>query len=102
MVEKLLWATQCLEAPPSRPRFRLTPDTPLIPFLTDGKSISQQQPLSPCPLSESQLTEPMNSRALELLSPCILVLDDEKQIHSSLRLRLGSYYQLVCLSNPNE
>jgi CheY-like chemotaxis protein len=44
----------------------------------------------------------MNSRALELLPPCILVLDDEKQIHSSLRLRLGTYYQLVCLSSPHE
>lgn len=44
----------------------------------------------------------MNPRAFELLPPCILVLDDEKQIHSSLRLRLGSYYQLVCLSSPNE
>lgn len=34
--------------------------------------------------------------------PSILIVDDEKQIHSSLRLRLGDQYQLVCLSNPKE
>jgi CheY-like chemotaxis protein len=36
------------------------------------------------------------------MTPNILVLDDEKQIHSSLRLRIGNHYQLVCLSSPRE
>lgn len=44
----------------------------------------------------------MNLRALDSLPACILVVDDEKQIHSSLRLRLGGHYQLVCLSSPGE
>jgi len=44
----------------------------------------------------------MNSHAAGLMTPCILVIDDEKQIHSSLRLRLGDHYQLVCLSSPRE
>lgn len=36
------------------------------------------------------------------LSPGILVVDDEKQIHSSLRLRLGSWCHLVCVFDPQE
>ncbi len=38
----------------------------------------------------------------EPITPSILIVDDEKQIHSSLRLRLGDQYQLICLSNPRE
>ena len=44
----------------------------------------------------------MHSRASDLMTPSILVVDDEKQIHSSLKLRLGGTYQLTCLSNPRE
>ena len=44
----------------------------------------------------------MSVDALDLMPPCILVVDDEKQIHSSLRLRLGDTYRLVCLTNPSE
>jgi len=44
----------------------------------------------------------MNLPALDLLPPCVLVIDDEKQIHSSIRLRLGGQCQLVCLSSPRE
>lgn len=44
----------------------------------------------------------MNTDPSDLLTPRILVVDDEKQIHSSLRLRLGADYQLVCLSSPKE
>lgn len=44
----------------------------------------------------------MNAHADDLLPPCILVVDDERQIHSSLRLRLGDAYQVVCLFDPRE
>jgi len=37
-----------------------------------------------------------------MITPVILIVDDEKQIHSSLRLRLGAHYQLVCVSDPRE
>lgn len=40
--------------------------------------------------------------SLDVLTPCILVVDDEKQIHSSLRLRLGENYRLSCIANPRE
>jgi CheY-like chemotaxis protein len=36
------------------------------------------------------------------LSPSILVVDDEKQIHSSLRLRLGPRCHLVCVFDPED
>ncbi len=44
----------------------------------------------------------MNTDLRELLTPHILIVDDERQIHSSLRLRLGGDYQLHCLSTPAE
>ncbi len=39
---------------------------------------------------------------LEILNPSILVVDDEPQIHSSIRLRLGSAYRLTCITNPKD
>jgi CheY-like chemotaxis protein len=36
------------------------------------------------------------------MTPCILIVDDEKQIHSSLKLRLGQNHQLVCVFDPRE
>lgn len=36
------------------------------------------------------------------LTPSILVVDDEKQIHSSIRLRLGSRCHLTCVFDPRE
>lgn len=41
-------------------------------------------------------------RASDMVSPTLLILDDEKPIHSSLRLRLSDNYQLTCLSSPSE
>ncbi len=38
----------------------------------------------------------------DVITPCILVVDDERQIHSSLRLRLGENYRLTCVSSPRE
>jgi len=38
----------------------------------------------------------MSRDTLELVAPRILVVDDESQIHASLRLRLGKDYELVC------
>lgn len=37
-----------------------------------------------------------------MLTPLILAVDDEKQIHSSLRLRLGDRYRLVCAADARE
>lgn len=44
----------------------------------------------------------MTTHATELLIPRILVVDDERQIHASLRLRLGRDYGLVCHSDPRQ
>ena len=44
----------------------------------------------------------MNTRTSDLMPPSILIVDDEKQIHSSLKLRLGGSYQLACYSSPRE
>lgn len=44
----------------------------------------------------------MKSDILELLSPSILLVDDEEQIHSSIKLRLGSSYRVTCVSNAKE
>jgi CheY-like chemotaxis protein len=38
----------------------------------------------------------MNAAATDVLTPSILVLDDERQIHSSLRLRLSDNYRVTC------
>jgi len=35
-----------------------------------------------------------------LVTPRILVVDDERQIHASLRLRLAKHYELVCCFDP--
>lgn len=37
-----------------------------------------------------------------MLTPRILAVDDERQIHASLRLRLASQYELVCCLDPQE
>jgi CheY-like chemotaxis protein len=37
-----------------------------------------------------------------MLTPRILVVDDESQIHASLRLRLGSEYEVVCVSRISQ
>lgn len=42
------------------------------------------------------------SASLDVIPPRILVVDDERQIHSSLRLRLGEHYRLHCIANPRE
>jgi DNA-binding response OmpR family regulator len=44
----------------------------------------------------------INPRHLELLTPRILVLDDERQIQSSLRLRLAKDYEVVCCSHAHQ
>ncbi len=38
----------------------------------------------------------MSTDPTDLVTPRILVVDDERQIHASLRLRLGQQYELVC------
>jgi len=44
----------------------------------------------------------MNSCAGDLLPPRILIVDDERQIHASLRLRLGQVYDLAFCSSARE
>ena len=44
----------------------------------------------------------MSSPVTELLAPRILIVDDERQIHASLRLRLGKDYSLVCHTDPRQ
>jgi CheY-like chemotaxis protein len=44
----------------------------------------------------------MKPNSAELTTPRILVVDDERQIHASLRLRLADTYELVSLSSPRE
>lgn len=39
---------------------------------------------------------------MALVTPRILVVDDERQIHASLRLRLGKDYDLVCCSDARD
>jgi CheY-like chemotaxis protein len=43
-----------------------------------------------------------NPHHLELLTPRILVVDDERQIHVSVRLRLAKNYEVVCCSDARE
>lgn len=38
----------------------------------------------------------------DLLAPRILVVDDERQIHASVRLRLAKGYDVVCSTDPHE
>ena len=38
----------------------------------------------------------MITHSIDLVTPRILVVDDERQIHASLRLRLAKQYELVC------
>src|SRR5689334_20414791 len=102
MVARFMSATQPREAPSLR---SVCPSLQNIPSMPPAPS-ENPPPLrllsTPDRLSKTRPSERMNVHALDLLTPSILVLDDEKQIHSSLRLRLGNYYQLVCLSNPRE
>lgn len=44
----------------------------------------------------------MISTSADLLVPRILIVDDERQIHASLRLRLGRDYGLVCHNDPRQ
>jgi CheY-like chemotaxis protein len=44
----------------------------------------------------------MNADPVEMMTPRILVVDDERQIHASLRLRLGREYDLVFCFNAQE
>jgi DNA-binding response OmpR family regulator len=44
----------------------------------------------------------MSPGHVELLTPRILIVDDERQIHASLRLRLGKDYELVCCFDASE
>lgn len=44
----------------------------------------------------------MTASSVDLLVPRILVVDDERQIHASLRLRLGRDYGLVCHNDPRQ
>ena len=41
----------------------------------------------------------MSRDAMEILPPRVAVVDDERQIHASLRLRLGKEYELVSFSD---
>ena len=41
----------------------------------------------------------MSTDTTDLVTPRILVVDDERQIHASLRLRLAKQYDLVCCSD---
>jgi CheY-like chemotaxis protein len=42
------------------------------------------------------------ARTSEILTPRILVLDDERQIHAALRLRLGRHFELTFAAKPSE
>ncbi len=44
----------------------------------------------------------MKSDVLALLNPSILLVDDEQQIHSSVKLRLGSAYRVTCVASAKE
>lgn len=42
----------------------------------------------------------MNRDPADLLAPRILLVDDERQIHSAVRLRIGREYSVVCCLDP--
>src|SRR4051794_1989067 len=44
----------------------------------------------------------MTPASVDLFSPRILVVDDERQIHASLKLRLGRDYSLVCHTDARQ
>lgn len=44
----------------------------------------------------------MTPTVAELLPPKVLLVDDERQIHASLRLRIGRDYQLICCFDAGE
>jgi CheY-like chemotaxis protein len=44
----------------------------------------------------------MKHDPVEMMTPRILVVDDERQIHASLRLRLGARYELACVCDARE
>lgn len=44
----------------------------------------------------------MQPRDSDESSPSLLIVDDERQIHSAIRLRLGEKYQVVSASTPQE
>src|SRR5436853_5835468 len=44
----------------------------------------------------------MKRDPVEMMTPRILVVDDERQIHASLRLRLGGKYELACVCDARE
>lgn len=44
----------------------------------------------------------MNPHAFDLMEPSVLIVDDEPQIHASLRLRLGTSYKITSVSNSND
>lgn len=44
----------------------------------------------------------MPPQAVDLLTPRILVVDDERQIHSAIKLRIGTEYELICCLNGPE
>jgi CheY-like chemotaxis protein len=48
------------------------------------------------------ILDDMTPNAVELMTPRILVVDDERQIQASLRLRLGHDYELTCCSSARE
>src|SRR5690606_19444372 len=44
----------------------------------------------------------MSCNPAELITPRILIVDDERQIHASLRLRLGKENDLICCYSASE
>ena len=44
----------------------------------------------------------MTTTPTDLLTPRVLIVDDERQIHASVRLRLGKNYDLTCCLDARE
>lgn len=53
-------------------------------------------------LVPAKLHNVTNPQHLEILTPRILVVDDERQIHVSVRLRLVKDYEVVCCSDAEQ